>query len=316
MYYKMFLLLLLNMMTALAQRRAGNVVDECDLTRVYDYGSDNCNVFSVKPPDINRVCWANIWLNSNIPLYLEFVQTFSYMEIAITTRPSIQPERIKIEKFMFGNEHEWHHIELQEIFDVNGYTYSVYINDNIKKEITSSNEATKIEVYFKGYLYYALGCNPVPNVPLSKPIQTTTTTTTPQPTSQPISEHWTTSVPSLPTPTNGTIDADSKEYQPDQEGFSPVFIISVSAGVAGVVLLIIIAIHNHVLRKKLKSGKGDKAQSPLENETEIISFHNNPQRLSPQDDPMEDDPEKHIYWEVTDLGLVARVGVPCYDDRP
>ncbi|KAK4313632.1 hypothetical protein Pmani_015036 [Petrolisthes manimaculis] len=301
MYYKMFLLLLPSVMLALAEGQAGNKVHECYLEKAYV--SHNCDVYSVTSPVRNQECKANINLTINIPLYLKIGLIFGYMEIAITTIPSFPPIRIKIEKYTFGNEYDWHHTELQEKEGLKGYTYSVYINDTIKMERTFSNKATNIEVYFKGYPYYALGCNP-------GPIQTT-----PQPTSQTTSDHWTTPSPSLPTPTNGDIDTDSKEYQPDQEGYSPLFIISVSAGVAGVVLLIIIVVHNYVLYKRLKSDKEDKAQSPLGNETEIISFHNNQQHLSPQDDPMEDDPEKHIYWEVTDLGLIARVGASRDNDN-
>ncbi|KAK4313620.1 hypothetical protein Pmani_015024 [Petrolisthes manimaculis] len=285
----------------LVEGQAGNKAHECYLKKAYD--SHNCDVYSVSSPLRNQECRANISFYPNIPLYMKIGVIFGYMEIAITTKISVKPSRIKIEKYMFVNEHDWHHIELQEKEGLNGYNYSVYINDTFKKRITSSNKATNIEVYIKGYPNYALGCNP-------GPIQTT-----PQPTSQTTSDHWTTPSPSLPTPTNGDIDTDSKEYQPDQEGYSPLFIISVSAGVAGVVLLIIIVILCYVLCKRLKSDKEDKAQSPLGNETEIISFHNNQQHLSPQDDPMEDDPEKHIYWEVTDLGPVASVGAMCNDKR-
>ncbi|KAK4304994.1 hypothetical protein Pmani_023094 [Petrolisthes manimaculis] len=315
MYYNMFLLLLPSVMMALAEGWPGNTVEECYLTKDDLYSSHNCDVYSVLSPLWKQECRVNIGLSPNIPLYLKIGNIFDYMEIAITTRVSHQPLRIKIEKYMFGNEHDWHHTELREEIDGNGYTYySVYINHTFKKSIlTYWNKATKIEVYFKGYPYYAVGCNPVPKVPLSKPTPPPTPPPPPPPpqptppTTQPTSQHWTTPSPSLPTPTNGDIDTDSKEYQPDQEGYSPVFIISVSAGVVGVVLFIIIAVHNYVLYKRLKSGKRDKTQSPLQNETEIISFHNNQQHILPQHDPMEDDPEKHINCEVTDLGHVASV---------
>ncbi|KAK4304993.1 hypothetical protein Pmani_023093 [Petrolisthes manimaculis] len=335
MYYNMFLLLLPSVMMALAEGWPGNTVHECTLTKDDRYNSSYCDVFSVISPVKNQECRANIGLSLNIPLYLKIGNIFDYMEIAITTLVSHQPFRIKIEKIMFGNEHDWHHTELREEIDGNGYTYySVYINHTFKKSIiTYWYKVTKIEVYFKGYPYYAVGCIPVPNVPLIKPTPpptpttTPTTTTTPTPPPPPptttpttttptttittttTTQHWTTPSPSLPTPTNGDIDTDSKEYQPDQEGYSPVFIISVSAGVVGVVLLITIAVLCYFLCK------GDQAQPPLQNETEIISFHNNQQHLSPQHDPMEDDPETHIYCEVSDLGPVASVGARCDNDN-
>lgn len=293
------LLLLLSSVMVLPEGRASSNVRECELKTTFIY---NCQVYTATSLDRNQKCRAAINLSPMSSFYFKTGPNFGFMELALSTRPSVPATILKIENYMFGEDVlAWHYTELKEEKRANGYTYSVYVDSLSKRTNSSTYECTNVTVYFKGFPSYALDCDPDSYELLSESFPPILPAT--QPSTQPPIE-------------NSTIyDAVSQD---GEEKFSLVFIISVSGGMAGAVLLVIIAAQCYIFHKRLRS-KGGEAQDAQENETEVISFHNSrqlplpPNPLNP--DPMEDDPEKHIYWEVSDMGPVTSVGGGSDDRR-
>lgn len=295
--YKTLLLLLFSVMV-LAKGWVFPGISECGMVTTY---INNCEAYKVTPPDRNQKCRAdNIYLPPNLSFYIKTTGNFEFMEVAISTRPSVPATILKIEKYMFGDGLTWHHTELTKEKHANDYIHSVYVDGVLKKTNSSTDDSTEVTLYFKGFPSYARDCNPDSDELLRESFHPKLPA--PQASTEPPKE-------------NSTVDEAPED---EEKKYSLVFIISVSAGMAVAVLLIIIAALCYVFHKRLSS-KGSEAQDAQENETEAIRFHNSRQFPSPPKhlppNPMEDDPEKHIYWEVSDFGPVTSVGAGGCDNR-